>query len=100
MWYKDKNVKTESASSRIEILLTSLNPTKLGVDITLLTAGCDGTLAILHQKNVWICDTSASTQVKWSNKGAKNLHDTKLHSLGHADYAMEITALIDTPKHL
>ena len=33
----------------------------------------------------------------WSNRGAKNVWDTKMYSLGHAGMAMESTAVIDIP---
>ena len=55
------------------------------------------TLAILHQENVWICDTGASMQVTWCNSGAMNVHDTSMYSLRHAGLAMESTALINIP---
>jgi hypothetical protein len=35
--------------------------------------------------------------VTWSNNGAKNIRDTIMYSLGHAESAMESTALIDIP---
>ena len=54
-------------------------------------------MSILRQENVWICDTGASTNVTWSNNGAKIIRDTMMYSLGHAGSAMESTALIDIP---
>ena len=51
-WYKEKNAKTESALSSMEVLLTSLDQTKLRVDITLLQAGSDDMFAILCQENM------------------------------------------------
>ena len=75
--------------------LTSLDPTKLGIGVALLQARCKITMAILCQENLWICDTGASTHVMWSNRGAKNVWDTKMYSLGHAGVAMEFTAVID-----
>ena len=70
-WYKEKTVKTESASSNVEVSFTSLDPAKLGIDIALLQAKCDDTLAILCQENMWICDMGASKHMTWSNRGAK-----------------------------
>ncbi len=69
----------------------SLNSTNMRVDLKSLHGD---TMAILHQENVWICDTGASTPVMWNNKGAINVHDTKMYSLGHE---MESTALINIP---
>ena len=58
----------------------------------------DDTLAILHQDNVWICDTGASMHVTWNNKGARNVHDMMMYTLGHAGSAMESNALLDIPE--
>ena len=92
-----KNAKTESALSSMEVLLSSLDPTKLGIDIMLLQAGCDVMLAILRQENMWICDTGVGMHVTWSNKVAKSVHNTKLYSLCYAGSALECTALTDIP---
>ena len=62
-WYKVKTMKAESASSSIEVSLASFDPEKLGIDISTLQGEGDDTLAILHQENVWICDTGASMHV-------------------------------------
>jgi hypothetical protein len=64
-------MKAESAVSSMEVTLVSLNPEKLGNNILKLHDEENDTLVILHQKNVWICDTGASTHVAWSNNGAK-----------------------------
>ena len=45
---------------------------------------------------MWICD-SASMHVTWSNKGAKNIQDMMMYSLGHAGLEMESNALINIP---
>jgi hypothetical protein len=91
-WFKEKSVKTKSASLNVEVSLMSLDPAKLGIHATLLQAKCHDTLAILSQENEWICDTGARTHVTRSNRGAKNVQDTKMYSLGHAGTAMESTA--------
>jgi hypothetical protein len=70
-WYKEKTVKAESAASSVEVTLVSLNPEKLGINISKLHDEDNDTLAILRQENVWICNTGASTHVTWSNNGAK-----------------------------
>ena len=49
-WYKDKTAKAESATSSVEVLLASLNPEKLGIDMLKLQDEGDDSLAILHQK--------------------------------------------------
>jgi len=54
---------------------------------------CD-ILAILHQENVWICNTGASTHVTWSNKDARNAHDTQVLSLRHMGEAIESIAML------
>ena len=76
----------------MEVLLTSLDPAKLGIDITSLHARCNDTLA-----NIWMCDTGARMHVTWSNRGMKDMQDTKMYSLRHAGAAMESTVVIDIP---
>ncbi len=44
-WYKENAAKTESASSNVEVSLTSLDPTKIQVDLKTLW---DDMMAILH----------------------------------------------------
>ena len=77
--------------------LASFDPEKLDIDVLMLQEKGDDTLAILRQENVWICDTGASTYVTWSNKGARNVCDMMMYTLGHAGSAMESNALIDIP---
>ena len=96
-WYTEKTVKAKSAASSVEVSRASLNPEKLGIDMSKLQDEGNDTLVILHQENVWICDTGASTHVTWNNKGAKNIRDTMMYSLGHAGSAMESNALIEIP---
>jgi len=72
-WYKEKAAKAESVASSMEVTLASLNPEKLGINGLKPRDEDNGTLAILHQENVLICDTGASTHVTWSNNGAKNI---------------------------
>ena len=84
--------KAESATSRMEVSLASLNPEKLGIDMSKLQDEGNDLLVILRQVNVWICDTGASMHVTWSNKGAKHIRDTMMYSLGHAGSAMESNA--------
>ena len=85
-------MKAESAASSVEVTLASLNPEQLGMNIFKPHDESNDALAILHQENVWICDTGASTHVTWCNNGAKNIRDTMMYSLGHAGSAMESTA--------
>jgi hypothetical protein len=59
-WYKEKNAKTESAASSVEVTLASLNPEKLGINISKPRDDDNDVLAILRQENVWICNTGAS----------------------------------------
>ena len=75
----------------------SRNPEKLGIGMLKLQDEGNDTLALLHHKNVWICDMGDSTHVTWSNKGAKNIHAMMMYSLGHAGSTMESNALIDIP---
>ena len=96
-WYKEKNSKAEAASSSVEVSLASIDPEQLGIDVLNVQANGDDALAILRQENVWICDTGASTHVTWCNKGARNVRDTMVYSLGHTGSAAESTALIDIP---
>ena len=63
-WFKEKTAKAKSATSIMEVSLASLNPEKLGIDMSKLQDEGNDTLPILHQENVW---------VMWSNKGAKNI---------------------------
>jgi hypothetical protein len=81
----------------MEVSLASLNPEKLGIDMSKLQDEGNDLLVILRQVKVWICDTGASMHVTWSNTGAINIHDTMMYSLGHAGLAMESNALIDIP---
>ena len=56
-WWKEKSAKAESASSSVEVTLTSLsNPMKEGVNVTVIQPEKCDTLAILilYQENVWI----------------------------------------------
>ena len=96
-WYKEKTVKAKSAASSMEVTLASLNPEKLGINVLKLCDEDNEMLAILHQENVWICDTGASIHVMWNNNRAKNIQDKMMYSLGHAGLALESTALIDIP---
>jgi hypothetical protein len=75
-WFKEKTTKAESATSSMEVSLASLNPEKLGIDISKLQEEGNDTLAILCQENVRICDMGASTYATWSNKDAKNIRDS------------------------
>jgi hypothetical protein len=54
-------------------------------------------LAILRQENMLLCKTGASTHVRWSKKGSRNVQDTMMYNLGHADSAMESNAFINIP---
>ena len=56
-WYKEKAVKAESAASSVEVTLASLNPEQLGINISKPGDEDNDALAILCQKNVWICNT-------------------------------------------
>ena len=83
-WWKEKNAKTYSAALNVEVSLMSfVESLNQGVNMTSLKAKGDDTLAMLHQENVWICVTSASTHVTWSDKCTRNVHDTKIYSLGY-----------------
>ena len=75
-WYKENVVKSETASSSVEVSLTSLIPDKLGMDVPVMNGG--NALAILCQENMWICNTSASLHVTWCNSGAMNIPDTSM----------------------
>ena len=66
-------MKAESAASSVEVTLASLNPEELEINISKPRDEDNDTLAILHQENVWICGTGASTHVTWSNNGAKTV---------------------------
>ena len=97
-WWKEKNTKTESASSSVEVTLASFgNPAIEGINMKELLAVKCGTLAVLCQKDVWICNMGASTDVMWSIKGARNVRGTLTLSLGHSGGAVESTAIIDIP---
>ena len=94
----EKNVKVESASSSVEVTLTSLcNPVKEGVNVTALQAEKSDTLATSCQENVWICDTGASTHVMWSNKDVRDVQDMQMLRLRHTGTGgtIESTAMID-----
>jgi len=51
-WYKEKTMKAKSAASSVEVTLASLNPEKLGINISKLQDEDNDTLAILRQENV------------------------------------------------
>ena len=76
--------------------MASLNSTNMRDDLKSLQGD---TMTILHQENIWICDTGVSTHVTWNNKGAMNVHDTTMYSLGHVGSAMESTVLIGIPGY-
>ena len=60
-WWKAKNDKVESATLSVEVTLTLIaNSEVIEVDIMALQAEKGNTMDILHDKNVWICDTCAS----------------------------------------
>jgi hypothetical protein len=50
------------------VSLASLNPEKLGIDMSKLQDEENNSLAILHQENKWICDTGVSTHVTWATR--------------------------------
>ena len=52
---------------------------------------------ILHDKNVWICDTSVSVHITWNSKCTRNVHEECTMSLGHTGGALEATAIMDIP---
>jgi hypothetical protein len=58
-WFKEKTTKGESATSSVEVSLALLELEKLGIDILKLQEEGIDTLAILCQKNVWICNMGA-----------------------------------------
>lgn len=52
----------KSASSSIDDILTSMgDPGEPGVYVKGLQTKKSDTLTILHQENVWVCDTGVST---------------------------------------
>lgn len=66
------------------------DPRKAGFDFITLQAEKDDTLAIFHQKNVWICNTDVSTHIVWSNIHARNVHDIQILGLKHTGKAMNL----------
>ena len=71
-WWKAKNDKAESAIPSVEVMLTLIaNSDIIRVDIMALQAEKGNTMDILHNKNVWICDTGASVHVTWNSDMAK-----------------------------
>ena len=89
IWWEEKIAKTESSSSRAKVMLTSLDgPGKTGFHVKALQAKMGDTLTILHQENVWICDTSVSMPIMQSSKCAKNMNKTQTLSLRHTREAM------------
>ncbi len=82
----------------LEVLLTSIaNSDIIGVDAMALQAEQGNTINILHDENVWICDTGASTHVTCSSKCTRNVHKEETLSLGHTGGAVEATAIVDIP---
>jgi hypothetical protein len=69
----------------------------VGVDVTALQAKKSDTLAILLQESVWICDTGASTHVKWTNKCKRNVCNTQMLSLRYTNRAIYSTIMINIP---
>jgi hypothetical protein len=90
-----RNATAESATSSIEVTLMSFG--NLRVELMALQGEKCDTLAILHQENMWISDTGASTLITWNNKGARNVCDSQMLSLGHTGEAIKINTVIDIP---
>ena len=87
-----------STMPSVEELLTSIaNSDIIRVDIMALQAEKGNKMDILHDKNVWICDTGASMHITWNSKCARNEHEECTMSLGHTGGAVEATAIIDIP---
>ena len=64
----------ESALLNIEVTLTLMgNFKKIRDDMMALQTEKSNAMAILHDENVWICDTGASTHVTWSSKCTRNV---------------------------
>ena len=58
----------------VEVSLMSVkNFDIIRVDVMALQAKKGNTLDKLHDKNVWICDTGASTHVTWNSKCTRNV---------------------------
>ena len=94
-WWTEKNAKAESVLPSVEATLMSFgNPVSNGVEAMALSGEKCDILAILHQENVWICNTGASTHVTWSNKDAMNAHDTQVLSLRYMGETIESTAML------
>jgi hypothetical protein len=53
-WYMDKTAKAKSAASSVEVSLASLNPEKLGIDMSKLQDEGNDSSAILLHKHVLI----------------------------------------------
>lgn len=68
-----------------------------GVDVASVHSKNKGPLVILHDKNVWICDTGASNHTTWCNKGATNFHETQMISLGPTKEVIGTTVMINIP---
>ncbi len=97
-WWKVKNNKAKSATPSVEVTLMSIaNSDIIRVDIMALQAKKSNMMEILCNKNVWICDTGASTHVTWSSKCARNVHEECTMSLGHTGGAVEATAIMNIP---
>ena len=89
-YLREKNSQAVSASSSIEVVLTSLcDHMKVGVDLTVLPAK-KVTLAEFHQEDVWICDTSTSTHMSWSNMCMRNIHNRWMLNLWHTSGTIEL----------
>ena len=95
---KVKNDEAESAMPSVEVMLMLIaNSDIIRVDVMALQAEKGNTLDTLRNKNVWICDTGASTHVTWNSKCTRNVHEEHTMSLGHTGGAVEATAIIDIP---
>ncbi len=80
----------------VEVTLTLIaNSDIIGVGIMAHQAEKGNTMNILHDENVWICDTGASMHMTWSSKCARNVHEEHTLSLRHTGEVVESTAIID-----
>lgn len=82
---------TKLAPPRIAVLLASLSNTMTdGVDVVSGLNKNMGSLAIMHDKTVMICDMRENNHVAW-------YCEMQVFNLGHTIEAIGTTAMIDIP---
>lgn len=74
--------KAETSTSSVDVSLMTLKPD--GVDALTTSIWNEGSLALLHEEDVWICNIGAN-HVTWSFREVKNVCNERMLSLEHKE---------------